>query len=64
MAPRDITPAQAFTILAERIERRIATLRAVGIPDGYRVAICELENVLRQVQKARDYFASITVKRP
>ena len=49
----------AFGILGERIQKRIEVLRAVGMPEGYNVALCELENVLRQVQKARDYFASI-----
>ena len=59
MALREITPTQAFGILAERLEKRIAVLRAVGLSDGFGVAISELENVLRQIQKARDYFASV-----
>lgn len=59
MAKKDIAAVQALTVLAERVEKRISVLRAVGIPEGYSVAICELENVLLQLQRARDYFASI-----
>ena len=55
---KEITAAQALGILAARIEKRIIVLRAVGIQDGYNVAICELENVLRQLRKARDCFAA------
>jgi hypothetical protein len=54
MAPREITPAQAF---AMRIEKRMQTLRAVS-EDGYTVAISELDIVARQVRKAQQYFVS------
>ena len=61
MAPRrEITAVQAFGILAERIQKRICVLRAVGLSDGFGVAVSELEIVLRQIQKARDYFASLS----
>jgi len=56
---RDITSAQAFSIIAERIQKRIEVLRAVGLSDGFAVAISELQTVLAQVQKARGYFASV-----
>ena len=60
MAPRrDITPAQAFSIIAERIHKLIEVLRTVGLSDGFGVAISELQTVLAQIQKARDYFASV-----
>lgn len=56
MAPREITPPQAFGIIAQRIEKRIQTLRSVGL--DYNVVIAELDMVLRQVRKAQQYFIS------
>jgi hypothetical protein len=55
MPRREITPAQAFGIIAERIEKRIQTLRNMRM-DGYGMVISELDLVLRQVRKAQVYF--------
>jgi hypothetical protein len=52
MPRREITPAQAFGIIAERIEKRIQTLQNMRL-DGYSMVISELDLVLRQVRKAR-----------
>jgi hypothetical protein len=57
MAPREITPAQAFGIIAQRIEKRIQVLKGVKL-DGYSVAMSELDIVLRYVRNAQQYFVS------
>ena len=54
MAHGKIT-AQAFGIIAQRIEKRIQVLRGVKL-DGYSVAISELDLIVRQVRKAQEYF--------
>ena len=64
---REITPAQAFGIIAERIEKRIQVLRNVRL-GSYDVTISELDLIVRQVRKAQAYFASVysgtTVRKP
>ena len=57
MARREFTPAQAFGIIAERIEKRIQTLQNIRL-DGCSMVISELDLVLRQVRKAQAYFVS------
>jgi len=54
---RGITPAQAFGIIADRIERRMETLRRVS-DSGFAGTICELDILLGQVRKAQQYFIS------
>jgi hypothetical protein len=51
-------PAQVFSIIAERIHKRIEVLRAVGLSDGFGVAISELQTVLVQIKK-HVTFASV-----
>jgi hypothetical protein len=48
---REITPAQAFGVNAERIEKRIQVLRSLRL-DGYSTAINELDVIAGQVRKA------------
>lgn len=64
---REITPAQAFGIIAERNEKRIQVLRNVRM-ESYNVTISELDLIVRQVRKAQAYFVSIhsetTVRKP
>ena len=55
MPLREITPTQAFGIIAERIDKRIQTLQNMRL-DGYNMVISQLDLVLRQVRKAQDYF--------
>jgi len=57
MAPREITPAQALGIIAQRIEKRIQVLQGVKL-EGYSVAMSELDIVLRYVRNAQQYFVS------
>ena len=52
MAPREITPAQALGIIAQRIEKRIQVLKGVKL-DGYSVAMSELDIVLSYVRNAQ-----------
>jgi hypothetical protein len=54
---REITPAQAFGIIAQRIETRIETLNRVS-ETGYAAVTHELGTVLKQVRKAQQYFMS------
>jgi len=58
MPPREITPVQALAIIAERMQKRIAVLKSVGL-NGYSVAISELDIFHRQVVKAKEYFAGL-----
>jgi len=53
----EITPAKAFGIIADRIERRMETLRRVS-DSGFAGTICELDILLGQVRKAQQYFIS------
>ena len=55
MARREITPAQAFGIIAGRIEKRIEVVRNTRL-GGYNMTISELELIARQVRKAQDYL--------
>ena len=57
MAPREITPAQALGIIAQRIEKRIQVLQGVKL-EGYSVAMSELDIALRYVRNAQQYFVS------
>lgn len=57
MGRREIKPAQAFGIIAGRIEKRIQTLQNMRL-DGYSMVISELDLLLRQVRKAQQYFVS------
>ena len=57
MARPEITPAAAFGIIAQRLEKRIQVLQNMRL-DGYSMVISELDLVLRQVRKAQQYFVS------
>jgi hypothetical protein len=56
-APREITPAQAFGIIADRIQKRKEILKRVS-DSGYNIAISELDIVRSQILKAQEYFKS------
>jgi len=60
MAAGETSPRRKRSVsLPSGIHKRIEVLRPVGLFDGFGVAISELETVLAQIQKARDYFASV-----
>lgn len=54
---REITPAQAFGILAQRIEKRIQILQRVS-ETGYAAVIAELDVFAKQTRKAQAYFVA------
>jgi hypothetical protein len=56
-APREITPAQEFGIIAARIQKRKEILKRVS-DSGYNIAISELDIVQSQILKAQEYFKS------
>jgi hypothetical protein len=55
MAPKEITPAQAFGIIAARILKRKEVLKRVD-ETAYSVAMAELDIVRSQLLKAQEYF--------
>jgi len=55
---REITPAQAFGIIAERIEKRKAVLSRMGNEMAYRLALAELDIVRGQLVRAQQYFCA------
>jgi hypothetical protein len=57
MAPKEITPAQAFGIIAARILKRKEVLKRVH-DTAYNVAISELEVVHCHLLKAQEYFSN------
>jgi hypothetical protein len=58
-APREITPAQALGIIADRIQKRKEILKRVS-DTGYNIAISELDTVRSQILKAQEYFRQTT----
>jgi len=58
MAPKEITPAQAFSILLQRIDKRKEILSRLGNEMTYRLAQAELDIVRSQLVRAQQYFMS------
>jgi hypothetical protein len=52
----EITPAQAFGILIERIDKRKSVLERMGDQMPYRIAHVELDIVRHQLVRAQQYF--------
>ena len=53
---REITRAQAFGILIERIDKRKSVLERLGNEMVYRIAHAELDIVRHQLVRAQQYF--------
>ncbi len=56
MSKREFTPAQAFGILIQRIDKRKSILSRAGDEMAYRIALAELEIVRSQLEQAQMYF--------
>lgn len=52
----EITPAQAFGILIDRIDQRKSVLDRLGSEMAYRIAHAELDIVRQQLVRAQQYF--------
>ena len=58
MPNREITPAQAFGVLIQRIDRRKEILSRMGNEITYNVVLAELDVVRFQLVKAQQYFTA------
>jgi hypothetical protein len=54
-ASDEITPAEAFGVIAQGIKKRIQTLQSIS-HDGYAAVISDLDVVAKQARKAQQYF--------